>query len=505
MDDHQRVYEQYVQRFGYPPEYPRNLIQFSKTSCGTKMKFVDARNVIKRNQITASNTQPSPKIDIVTSSHKGSISESKPEPKTELPPQSDGNNSNPYLDNSLKENFISSNDAEAFIEQHQQVPIKSNIAKAYDLYQDKYGSRPTNPTKLVAFCKGNKMNVTYSECREYIVSQSNIKKETPITKLRPKTEPESPPKTEPKSPKSNDDEKQINDDRRAAPILCRVNFECTSETAKNEICDALKTFAQLQIDTPHPGVITYHFTCCDATKHPLKLEFTEVYYDEMVYWQHANHPAYSKSFFKAFKNENRKSRDFITVGSNLSDTVKRVNGQWGSIFPETDAGYLLNQNYLKTLDCADGTQIMLKWNIKSPQYYRGNKQNVEVIRGIMNKLAVHAQQSKAIIFHSHRLAPKAYPDQMETIGIWPSCDCVEAFWNTKEVEVIMTEFKKFIVANTKNWNRKLHVSCEVYGDKIDEEVYETIESVFDDIGVTKQIKTDIGYVLHPQAKYVMFN
>merc|ERR1712083_1067429 len=123
-------------------------------------------------------------------------------------------------------------------------------------------------------------------------------------------------------------------------MLCRVTFVCSSEQAKKEIYAALRTFVSLQLKAPHPQTIMYHFT---SPNNDLELEFSELYLNQSIYFEHGKHPSFGKAFMNGFKDQNRKARTFITIsdGSELSDLIKKVNASFDSTFPALDAGYLM--------------------------------------------------------------------------------------------------------------------------------------------------------------------
>eukprot|EP01083_Nonionella_stella_P266280 900998_1 len=112
----------------------------------------------------------------------------------------------------------------------------------------------------------------------------------------------------------------------------------------------------------YAGTLAYHITCPNPINEPLKLEFIELYQDEQIFWKHSYGEAFFRAFFKAFGNEkNRKSRVFITVGNELSVHLKRSVGRIDSTFPGSDAGFLLNENYLFVFDKMDNTKVIFKW------------------------------------------------------------------------------------------------------------------------------------------------
>ena len=284
-------------------------------------------------------------------------------------------------------------------------------------------------------------------------------------------------------------------------IICRVNLECKSQKGKQDIYEALRAFVKLQIDKPYPGTITYHFTCPNPVKYPLKLEFIELYYNEEWFWEHSKSQTFAKHYFKAFAGDKHtKSKAFVTLGYNLSSKVKQTTKGIGSTFPKSDAGYLLHEECFKALDYADDTKLMFKFHMIAPKYSQGNTKNVELIFDIMERMSVYAKQSYAVMFSAHRLNDKTYPDHLELISIWPNIQCLIEFLQNEKVQTIIYEFKELMISQTDTMNRKNHFLCELYSDiEINEEVMGMIKMVFDDIGYTQQIKTDVGYILHPKA------
>eukprot|EP00483_Globobulimina_turgida_P001722 UN01724 len=84
--------------------------------------------------------------------------------------------SNPYLDASVTDNFLTADESQKFIEKYEKPKTKSNIASACDQFRDKMGFNPRNAIQFLGFCEQNNIKCTYSECSQYI---QFIKKQNP--------------------------------------------------------------------------------------------------------------------------------------------------------------------------------------------------------------------------------------------------------------------------------------------------------------------------------------
>lgn len=180
--------------------------------------------------------------------------------------------------------------------------------------------------------------------------------------------------------------------------------------------------------------------------------------------------------------------------SALSEMVKRTNAGFDSTFPESEAGYLLHDEYLKILDLADDMKLLLKLEMMAPNYYRGHKQNVGVIQKIMDKLSVFAKESNAIMFHCHRVLEKVYPDRIEVVSVWPNGQCLMEFLENENVKEIASELNELMGDDNGNGG----VETQVYGKlQVAVGILEALKNIF--VGSHNRFATDIGYILHPKA------
>ncbi len=70
------------------------------------------------------------------------------------------------------------------------------------------------------------------------------------------------------------------------PMLHRVVYECSTEDSLSNVRQCLTAFAGEQLTKPHPGTAVYHFTRPKPKEQPLRMEFTEIYQDDEVFWKH---------------------------------------------------------------------------------------------------------------------------------------------------------------------------------------------------------------------------
>ena len=80
---------------------------------------------------------------------------------------------NPYLDPKIEEKFVSEDDNKKYIQQHQQIQMKSKIANIYDLYKEQIGTIPNDKDQLFEFAQKYNIKVTYSECVQFMNNKRN--------------------------------------------------------------------------------------------------------------------------------------------------------------------------------------------------------------------------------------------------------------------------------------------------------------------------------------------
>ena len=84
--------------------------------------------------------------------------------------------------------------------------------------------------------------------------------------------------------------------------------------------------------------------------------------------------------------------------------------------------------------------------------------------------------------------------RLELVSVWPNAQCLAEFLHKEAVQGILTKFKALIG----NGGNKKNMRCELYGDVADELV-QSVRMVFADVGETRRVDTDAGYILHPKA------
>eukprot|EP01084_Bolivina_argentea_P160613 279673_1 len=132
-----QAYLAYIKAKGFPPSKPTHLVKFSKTT-SYPINYTKSKHIISN--------------------------------PPELPPPKPSEN--PYLDATVVKNFISINEDEIKTE----IPTKSKIAAAYDIFLNKNDKPPTNTMEFHAFCEKNNLYLSYSECNEYMKHQNQTQK-----------------------------------------------------------------------------------------------------------------------------------------------------------------------------------------------------------------------------------------------------------------------------------------------------------------------------------------
>ena len=210
-----RAYIAYVKEKGFPPKNASQLTNFSKFHDPpfVGVKYSMARNVVanppeidtnkqdpyQQNGIiedkNAENTEKSETIENTDNAENNGdvVNQPPPPPPPQVeqqeevkqepeiptkeeqqeivqqePKESKKVETNPYLDSSVTNKFVTEVDHEKFVKKHDVVPTKSKVATAFDLFKEKTGSKPKNTIQFLAFVEKNNLNLTYSECSQYI-------------------------------------------------------------------------------------------------------------------------------------------------------------------------------------------------------------------------------------------------------------------------------------------------------------------------------------------------
>eukprot|EP01084_Bolivina_argentea_P293316 504444_1 len=155
------AYLAYIIEKGFAPKNPSHLVNFSKLHNPPfiGVKYSMAKKIISNPPNVGSNPPA-----VTTQSNPPSIAKS-----------------NPYLDSSITNKFISPNENETFIKKHTKTSTQSKIANAYDSYKQKMGTEPNNAIQFLQFCEQNSLKITYSECAQYI---QNTKQSTNKSRVR---------------------------------------------------------------------------------------------------------------------------------------------------------------------------------------------------------------------------------------------------------------------------------------------------------------------------------
>ena len=205
QDPSSQAYIAYVTEKGFPPKNASQLVNFAKFHDPPfiGVKYSTARNVVadppeidsnkddpyqqnangtidtkeaKPQQLQQDNNQNTGNSKIEEVKHpelkqpppppppqEQEQSVIKQKPKPQAPPLS-----NPYVDSSIAQNFMTAVDNQNFVQKHDNVPKKSKVANAYDLFKKNMGSKPKNTIQFLGFVEKNNLDLTYSECSQYI-------------------------------------------------------------------------------------------------------------------------------------------------------------------------------------------------------------------------------------------------------------------------------------------------------------------------------------------------
>ncbi len=259
------------------------------------------------------------------------------------------------------------------------------------------------------------------------------------------------------------------------PQLHRVVYHCVSEAAKAKIYHCLSEFAANQLSAPHPGVLIYHFTTPDKKNAPLTIELTEIYKDDTVFWQHLageRQEHFGRLLTEAFTEESRTGRLWTAQGTFANEEIfKHAIGGMGAKFDaKKDAGFLVN----------DTVNVEALENDEEFVYARIFA-NVEQ-KDAFEKVAKSAGKG-ILTFYVSTLQPTEKPNRVEIILLCrddSGADLIKS--NASEMKSLLKDVE----------------DCRVYG-KNSGETFSALKSILGEAKVNAG-ESDIGYVLHPQAR-----
>ncbi|KAJ3447702.1 putative biosynthesis monooxygenase [Anaeramoeba flamelloides] len=123
-------------------------------------------------------------------------------------------------------------------------------------------------------------------------------------------------------------------------FLLRVNFTTTGKKATETIMTCLKSFTKRQLESC-PGTLMYHFIVPFPKTKPNYFEFSELYANEPLFWEHLNTPELIQLNKDSFTVETTKISLFYSYG-HLEPNVLLCTDYFQSKYPALRSGFVIN-------------------------------------------------------------------------------------------------------------------------------------------------------------------
>jgi ankyrin repeat protein/quinol monooxygenase YgiN len=252
-----------------------------------------------------------------------------------------------------------------------------------------------------------------------------------------------------------------------------VQYETTSPEATTEILEALQTIAQHQVDTNQGGVLTYLFTRPHPKESPTKIEFTELYFNQTAFFEHAKASHLSEPYLKMYNPKLRKTQETYGMGfEGKADNFlrKSLEGSLQAKWPEYD-GYMVNEDL--DLDSKDKTPLMMKLYLKP-------------LEGDLKEFRKEISEALSKYKESSSLSLLIYERNGE-IHIYETFTHAPGLLN----QLQKTDFSFLKKCKSSDLN--------LYGEYSSPDLKKQVESMnFSTINFGQM---DVGYILHPQASF----
>lgn len=258
----------------------------------------------------------------------------------------------------------------------------------------------------------------------------------------------------------------------------RVIFTYTDAEAKARMSNCLKRFAAYQLEAPFPATLMYHFTTPDPVNHPLVMEYSEIYKDDDIFWKHlagVRQAELTPFVAEMFKEENRAGRSWYVQGIYDSPEQMKIIGQMGASFDCREiAGTLLNEKLDK--NCLEHDE---EFTFARIRFEAGKLDEAKIFL----KEAAKSINPRMMSFYVSIPEPEANENAVEIIMV-SADEGGESF--LQNIRENLTAFEKKAA------------NCAVYG-KEKSKTEAKLAEIFGEKSVN-YCKTEIGYVIHPQAK-----
>eukprot|EP01080_Neovahlkampfia_damariscottae_P003523 gene3523-6170_t len=262
------------------------------------------------------------------------------------------------------------------------------------------------------------------------------------------------------------------------PYFLSVQYETTSPESTKVILDALNVIKQHQIDSGYKGCITFLFTRPNSKDEPTKIEFTELYYNETAFFEHAKATHLQEQYAKTFSPEFRKSQKTLALGFEGQQYLRTYLSK--TLQPEypTYEGYMINED--ADFENKSKTPVMMKIYLKPKNGVKLEELKKEV--GEAFKKYKDEERSISLLIYEREGEVHVYQTATETTGLLNQ-----------------------LVNTNHSFLEKVETSCfHLYGDyQKDEELKKKINSMnFSNVNFGEM---EVGYVLHPNASFDTIN
>ena len=254
----------------------------------------------------------------------------------------------------------------------------------------------------------------------------------------------------------------------------RLDYEFTDSEATSRALGALRVAASYQ--DAHRGVLVYHFSVPDPHSRPHRVEFVEVYANELTFWAHLSHPEIKEAASQAITPDSTLRSIIHAYGPGIQGRVKDLcMGSLSARQPETLAGYVLRDG-ARLGEVTD--PIYLKFQIEV------NADDQNDVSEALKKLH-ESTHDGVIVFHA---ASPYTEDGSEMIEINEICltvgDAVKHLGSEKSQEALVDFFSMC-----------KSVDCYIFGN-VSSELQELLETT--GIQIIRR-ETSEGYILHKDA------
>lgn len=254
-------------------------------------------------------------------------------------------------------------------------------------------------------------------------------------------------------------------------FLLNVKYETTSPKSSQVIIDSLKIVAQYQLDRNLGQTITYHFARHDPDNKPTLFEFTEIYADEAIFFEHIMGGNCTGAIMNTYNDEYRKKQETIAIGdfSGSKMTKHTLDQSLKAVYPKY-SGFVLNgMMFGKAKTKSPQEPIMIKLRLKATE-------DLEDLEKLVSGVFL-ANPNPGVI----TLLVYIHDGMVSVIQTGFSVSDLDFHWGSLDFTFL---------------SKCASSTLSVYGNSV-ETFKKTIENL--KFTTTEYVKTEVGYVLHPEA------